>query len=219
MANVRLQDLAAIIHNTSRFNGNQFDMIHVENLIQTDTPIESTLSWFVPAGVSPDPIANALFKTSKMSMYPRTEAELTNGTQDVVQEAETGKIADLKDDFAKLFMLCMMKQATLTPVIGSTNLYCLSYDYKLYPNDSNTNSFKFETELPFSGLTVAPNGGKVQMTVLMPLDSQIDIDATKGTAPNGTNVQAQIINIPSVNRNVVTFRYQIDPLFDIVYHY
>lgn len=57
------------------------------------------------------------------------------------------------------------------------------------------------------------------MTVLMPLDSQIDIDATKGTAPNGTNVQAQIINIPSVNRNVVTFRYQIDPLFDIVYHY
>lgn len=218
MANVRLQDLTAIIHNTSRYNGNQFDMIHVENLIKTDTPIENTLSWFIPAGVSPDPIANTLFKTTKMSMYPRTEAELTNGTQDVVQEAETGKLAELKDDFAKLMMLCMMKQATLTPVIGSTDLYCLSYDYKLYPSD-DTKTFQFETELPFSGLTVAPNGGKVQMTVLMPLDSQIDIDKTKGKAPNGANVQAQIVIIPSINRNTVTFRYQIDPVFDVFYHY
>lgn len=62
-------------------------------------------------------------------------------------------------------------------------------------------------------------GGVVQLTALMPIGSQIDINATKGIAPNNANIQAQILSITSINRNAVTFRYQIDPLFDIVYHY
>ncbi len=219
MANVRLQDLTAIIHNTSRSNGGKYDLVHVENLIQTDTPVESTLSWYVPAGVSPTPIASELLKSSKLAMYPRTEAELLDGTQDIIQEAQNGKASDLIDDFAKLMMLCMMKKATLTPVEGATNLYILSYDYKLFPNSTTPTNFKFSTELPFKGLTMAPNGGKVQMTVLMPLGAVIDPNATKGTAPNNPNIQEQIVNIPSINRNTVTFRYKIDPLFDIVYHY
>lgn len=219
MANVRLQDLTAIIHNTSRSNGGKYDLVHVENLIQTDTPVESTLSWYVPAGVSPTPIASELLKSSKLAMYPRTEAELLDGTQDIIQEAQNGKASDLIDDFAKLMMLCMMKKATLTPVEGATNLYILSYDYKLFPNSTTPTNFKFSTELPFKGLTMASNGGKVQMTVLMPLGAVIDPNATKGTAPNNPNIQEQIVNIPSINRNTVTFRYKIDPLFDIVYHY
>ena len=219
MANVRLQDLTAIIHNTSRSNGGKYDLVHVENLIQTDTPVESTLSWYAPAGVSPTPIASELLKSSKLAMYPRTEAELLDGTQDIIQEAQNGKASDLIDDFAKLMMLCMMKKATLTPVEGATNLYILSYDYKLFPNSTTPTNFKFSTELPFKGLTMAPNGGKVQMTVLMPLGAVIDPNATKGTAPNNPNIQEQIVNIPSINRNTVTFRYKIDPLFDIVYHY
>lgn len=219
MSNVRLQDLTAIIHNTSRYNSGKFDMVHVENLIQTDTPIDPNLNWYVPAGVTPNPIANELFKSSNLSMYPRTEAELLDGTQDIVQEAETGKVADLTDDFAKLMMLCMLKKMSLTPVTDSQNLYCLSYDYKLFPDPTNPANFKFSVELPFKGLDIAPNGGVVQLTTLMPISSQIDINATKGIAPNNANIQAQILTIPSINRNVVTFRYQIDPLFDIVYHY
>jgi len=219
MANVRLQDLTAIIHNTSKFNGGKYDTIHVENLIQTDTPVENTLGWYVPAGVSPNPIATELFKSSNLSMYPRTESELLDGTQDIVQEAQTGNLTDLTDDFAKLMMMCMLKKIPLTPVADTTNLYCLSYDYKLFHDVTNTNNFKFSVELPFKGLTVAPNGGIVQLTVLMPIGSQIDVDATKGTAPNNPNIQEQIVNISSINRNTVTFRYQIDPLFDIVYHY
>lgn len=219
MANVRLQDLTAIIHNTSRSNGGKYDLVHVENLIQTDTPVEPTLSWYVPAGVSPTPIASELLKSSKLAMYPRTETELLDGTQDIVQEAESGKLSNLTDDFAKLMMLCMMKKASLTPIDGATNLYILSYDYKLFPDIVTPTNFKFSTELPFNGLTVASNGGAVQMTVLMPLGSTIDPDATKGTASNNPNIQEQVINIPAINRNTVTFRYQIDPLFDIVYHY
>ena len=219
MANVRLQDLTAIIHNTSRSNGGKYDLVHVENLIQTGTPVESTLSWYVPTGVSPNPIASALFKSSKLAMYPRTEAELTAGTQDMIEEAKTQKLTDLTDDMAKLMMLCMMKKTTLIPIAGATNLYRLSYDYKLFPDITTPTNFKFSTELPFKGLTVAPNGGKVQMTVLMPMGAQIDVNATKGQAPNNPNIQEQIVNIPSINRNTVTFKYQIDPLFDIVYHY
>ena len=219
MANVRLQDLTAIIHNTSKYNGGKYDTVHVENIIQTDTAVDPNLNWYVPSGVSPNPVAIELFKSSKLALYPRTEAELLEGTQDIVQEAQTGKLADLTDDFAKLMLLCMLKKTPLTPVADSTNLYRLSYDYKLFPEASTPTNFKFSVELPFKGLTIAPNGGAVQLTVLMPIGAVIDENATKGTAPNNPNIAEQIGDVKLTNRKTVTFRYQIDPLFDIVYHY
>ena len=134
-------------------------MVHVENLIQTDSPVDPSQNWYVPAGVTPNPIATQLFKSSNLSMYPRTEAELLDGTQDIVQEAQTGKVADLTDDFAKLMMLCMLKKMSLTPITDSQNLYCLSYDYKLFPDPTTPTNFKFSVELPFKGLNIATNGG------------------------------------------------------------
>jgi hypothetical protein len=220
MANVHLQDLTAIIHNTSRFNGGKYDIVHVENLIQTDTPVEPTLNWYVPAGITPNPVAEALFRATNMSMYPRSESELVDGTQDMVEEAKAGNAPELTNDMSKLMMMCMLKKMVLTPIADSPNLYCLSYDYKIFPDLTNPNSFKFITELPFKGLEIAPNGGAVQLSVLMPLNSIVDEQATFGTLPNGQQVQEQTVQIANnINRKIVTFRYQIDPLFNIVYNY
>jgi hypothetical protein len=219
MATVRLQDLTATIHNTSRFNGGKFDMVHVENLIQTDTPIDPTQCWYVPAGITPNPIAELLFRSQNMSMYPRSEADLLAGTQDIFEEAKSGKVPELTEDMSKLMMLSMLKKTPLTPVADTTNLYLLSYDYKIFPDLTNPSIFKFVSELPFKGLDVAPNGGTVQLAVNMPLGSVIDEAATIGTLPNGQQIQEQIVTIPNINRKVVTFRYNIDPLFNIVYHY
>lgn len=219
MPNVRLQDLTAVIHNTSRYNGGKYDMVHVENLIQSDDPIDLNQFWYVPAGVTPNPVAEVLFRSSNMSMYPRTELELLSGTEDIFEEAKSGQVPELTEDMSKLMMLSMLKKMSLTPVPDTTNLYCLSYDYKIFPDLTDPNVFRFVAELPFHGLDVASNGGVVQMSVVMPLSSIIDEAATHGTLPDGQQIQEQMIQIPSINRTVVTFRYQIDPLFNIVYHY
>lgn len=220
MANVRLQDLTAIIHNTSRSNGGKYDLVHVENLIKTDTPIDPNLHWYVPDGITPSPFATMLFQSKNMAMYPRSEADLTNGIQDMLEEAKARKEVELTDDFAKLLMLCTLKNKSLTPVDGAQNLYLLSYDYKLFPDTStNPAKFKFVAELPFKGLNIAPDRGTVQLTVLMPLDSKIDPVATKGTAPDNANINEQIVPITRINRQTVTFRYQKDPIFTIVYNY
>lgn len=218
MANVRLQDLTAIIHNTSRFNGGKYDLVHVENLIQTDTPIDPNLSWYVPNGETPSSLLNKIIKSSKIPMYPRTANELLEGTQDIVSEAQNGKLEDFSKDLVQLSMLCALKKTSLTPLTDTTNLYLLSYDFKLFP-DPQTQKFMFVTEIPFKGLQVAPNGGKVQLTVTMPIGSKIDVNATKGTASNNKDIQEQIITIPQTSRTIVVFHYQIDPKFDIIYNY
>jgi hypothetical protein len=113
----------------------------------------------------------------------------------------------------------MLKKMTLTPIPDSTNLYCLSYDYKIFPELTNPNTFKFVSELPFNGLPLATNGGIVQLSVVMPLNAQIDDSTTIGTATNGTKIEEHTVNLAPINRNVVIFRYNIDPLFNIIYHY
>lgn len=219
MANVRIQDLTAIIHGTSKYNGGKYDTVHVENIIQTDDAINPNSVWYVPSGSSINPVAAALFKATNTVMYPRTEEELLKGTDDTKEEALKGDQTGLIQDFSQLMMMSLIKKVTLSPIPDCTNLYSLSYDYKLYPKDETTKTFEFISELPFSGLMVAPNGGAVQMTVIMPINSQIDAKATKGTDTSGKEITELVTNIPQINRNVVTFKYQIDPLFNIVYHY
>lgn len=219
MATVRLQDLTAIIHATSRYNGGKYDTVHVENIIQTDEPIDTSAVWYVPNGVTSNPVADLMFHTTNMPMYPRSEAELLEGTQDIFDEAKQGKVPELTEDASKLMMMSMMKKTSLTAVADTINLYCLAYDYKIFPDITDTNKFKFVSELPFNGLALATNGGVVQMSVIMPLGAKINADETKGTATNGQNIEEQVHAMDTVNRNVVTFRYNIDPLFDIVYNY
>lgn len=215
MPNITLQDLTAMIHNTSQSNGGQYDLVHVETIIKTDTPISPDKFWYVPSGVTINPIAEAVFKATNISMYPTSEEELLAGTQDIAEQAKASSFDGVLEDSSKLMMLSLMKKQSLEPIVGTTNCYRLAYDYKIFPV---ANNFDFKVQLPFSGLGMI-GGSIVQMTIIMPLNSAIDPVATEGVAINGQKIEELITPINNIGRNIISFRYQNDPVFTIRYHY
>lgn len=218
MPNIQLQDLTAIIHNTSSYNGDQFDLVHVETLLLTSEPLPPEMNWYVPDGTTIPPEAEAFFGATNIAMYPMFEDTLLKDTSDIQSEAQTNQFSAVLDDAAKLLMRSVMKKSNLALVTGTNNLYRLSYDYKLFHLKDVSRTYDFKVCLPFDGLGIQ-NGGAIQMAVNMPLGATIDAEATKGQAPDGTNLEEQITTIAGINRNVVSFRYQQDPLFTIRYHY
>lgn len=218
MPNITLQDLTAIIHGTSRSNNNQFDLVHVETLLQTTETIPPEMMWYVPNGTSIPPEVAAFFKALNIEMYPMTEQKILNGTQDVLQEAQANNTADVEKDTAMLLLRSIMVKGNLQLVSGATNLYHVAYDYKLFPLKDAPNTYEFKVLLPFDGLTMQ-NGGAIQMTVITPLNAQIDNAASTAQTPNGQIIPTQITQVPNIARNIVSFRYQQDPLTNIKYHY
>lgn len=218
MANIVLQDLTAIMHSTSKYNGNQFDSVHVEILLQTDVALTPENQWYIPSGVSVPNAILEFFKATNIAMYPMLANEVIAGTEDIIAQSEAGNLQDVELDAAKLMLRAIMKKTSFTPVNGTSNLYMLSYDYKLYPMKEVPNSYEFKVQLPFSGLGMI-NGSRVQMTVIMPITAQIDPTATKGVAINGVEVNELVKPMENVNRNILSFEYHQDPVFTIRYHY
>lgn len=219
MPNIVLQDLTAIIHSTSRYNGNQFDTVHVEILLQTDVPLTPNDQWYIPfGGISVPNEVLEFFKATNIAMYPMKADEVIAGTQDIIAQSEAGNLQDVELDAAKLMLRAIMKKTSFTPVSGTNNLYMLSYDYKLYPLKEAPTSYEFKVQLPFSGLGM-PNGSKVQMTVIMPISSKIDPNATKGIAIGGVEVNELVKPMENVNRNILSFEFHQDPVFTIRYMY
>lgn len=216
--NVILQDLTAMIHNVSRSNGGQYDLVHVENIIKTDVPIPQDKYWYVPNGVTSNPMADLIFKSTNISMYPTSEEELLAGTTDIFEQAKSGNFDGTYEDASKLMMLSLMKKQALEPITGATNLYKLSYDYKIFPVINTPNTYDFKVQLPFSGLGVAA-GGVVQMTIIMPLGCKIDPETTEGIDIHGQKIQEVTTPIANIGRNIISFRYQNDPIFTIRYCY
>lgn len=211
---IDLQTFSAIIHNTSQY-GLDHDTIHVEILLKTNEAIPETLQWYVPAGVNiPKSVLN-IIKDSNLQLYPISQEKLTAGTEDIQTQAAEGNLKEVMDDASKLFLLSVLKKGTLTPIEGSQNLYKLSYDYNLYPDDEN--NFELHVHLPFDGLTLNQSGGKVTVTALCPLSCTIDSTFTKGTDENNTEITEVITETP--NNKIVSFTYALDPLFAIRYKY
>lgn len=217
MPNMTLQDVTAIINGTSRY-GSGFDTCHVEMLLVTDTPFPAETSWYVPNqdGSTVPPDVNQILNLGQIKMYPQSEATLTQGIDDVKQQALNGDLQGVLDDMQKLILLALLKKVQLTPVLGTANTYMMKYDYKIFPNVQN--SFNFYIQLPFDTLTLAA-GGRIQCTAITPSGSVIDPVNTKGIDLNGTELQEQIGNAVASNRPVVSFVYQNDPIFTICYHY
>lgn len=216
---INMQDLTAIINNTSRY-GLPYDTVHVETLLVTDEPLPMESCWFVPAGVSVPPEVMQFFNAASMAnlpMYPIKEENILAGTEDIRQQAEEGNLKEVMGDAAKFMLRAVMKKTPLIPLSGSSNTYMVTYDYKLYPVANNTFEFKFR--LPFDGLELNTSGGRVQASVITPINAAIDPNGTKGTAQNGADITEFVTAIPNTGRNMVSFYYQIDPEFVIQYRY
>ena len=225
MPNIRLQDVTAIINGTSQYNSNAFDTCHVEMLLVTDEAIPPETGWYVPLqnGSTVPPIIMEIFKLSNLQMYPQNESTITKGVEDAKEQALAGNTQGVFDDMSKLLLISLLKKMSLVPVNGSTNTYMLQYDYKLFPiKDVQIPTYQFYVQLPFDTLTLV-TGGRIQCTVLTPINSIIDSESTKGTIfNNGTpsgNIEEQTTRAEASKRPVVSFEYQNDPLFVVQYHY
>lgn len=222
MANIKLQDVTAIINGTSRYNGNQYDTCHVEMILEASEPIPDTLSWYIPKPDNPTipPIVAEIFKMSNTNYFPQSEATLTQGLGDTLDQAKNNDLEGVIQDIPKLLLLSILKKVNLTPILNSANCYMLQYDYKLYPlPDIQPPTFEFYIQLPFDTLSVA-QGGKVQCTILTPIGSVLDQANTKGILENNTGViEEHVANAQYSRRPVVSFEYQNDPLFIVRYSY
>lgn len=211
---IKLQQLTAIIHNSSRL-GLDHDIVHVETLLNTTEPLPQGSSWFVPAGVNVPQAVLDILKLGNLQLYPMKSDTLLNGTEDIAKSAQEGNLQDVINDSSKLLLLSILKNTTICPIAGSTTLYKLSYDYNLYPTSDGY--YELHVQLPFDGLELNPAGGKVQVSVLCPLGSTVDQVFTKGVDENKTEITEAITN--TQNNVIVTFNYQKDPLFAVRYKY
>ena len=73
--------------------------------------------------------------------------------------------------------------------------------------------------LPFDGLDLNPSGGRVQVTVVTPIDAIVDPVNTKGIAPENPDIAEIITPTNNTRRQIVSFEYHKDPEFHIRYTY
>ena len=223
MVNIILQDLTAIIHGTSTSITNpakKYDLVHVETLLKTSEPLPPTANWYVPNGTSIPPEIADFFKARNISMYPMSEETILQGTEDVIAQAKNNQVENTEKDVSMILLRAVMTKSNLTIVADANNLYHVAYDYKLYQVKDIPNTYEFKVQLPFNGLAI-PTGGqaKIKMAVLLPLDAQVNPNATKGIVVGGQTIQQLTTQIPNVGRQVVSFEYHNDPDFVIQYHY
>ncbi|WP_408033826.1 MULTISPECIES: hypothetical protein [Bacillaceae] len=216
--NIRLQDVSVVINGTSRYNGNLYDTVHVETLLVMDEPIPAEETWYVPNGSSVPPEVLNFFKIAGIDMNPKKASTILQGTEDIREQAEGENLQGVIEDAARYMMRAVLKKTPLTAISGSPNTYLLSYDYKIYPINNGTD-YEFNIRVPFDGLTVAGNGGRVQLTIITPIGAQIDTSLTKGVDENGQEISELVSPVPNVNRQIVSFAYQIDPDFIVRYRY
>lgn len=219
MKQIKLQDLTAVVHGTSRYNGGKWDTVSVQTLLVVDEPLPADVSWYVPSGVSVPPEVLAMFNATGLKMFPTLESNILAGTEDIGNQAQEGNLAEVQVDAARFMLRAIMKKTPLIPIPDAPNTYLLSYDYKLYPVQGVPNAFEFAVRLPFDGLTFHPQGGRVQVSFLAPVGAQIDDAATQGRDENGVEISEQKVHLANSNRFAVNFGYQIDPDFVIRYVY
>lgn len=217
MPNIKLQDVTIFVNGTSRYNKNAFDTVLVKTLLQSDEPI--TDEYYVPSGVTANPDIFKILDLQGLEITPFRASTLLEGTEDIQEQALNGNPSETLSDAAKLLLLSLMKKSQLVPVVGSKNTYELTYEYKIFPLKENPNSYQFEIRVPFDGLGIHPQGGRVEVTVILPRMAQVDGNLTKGVDEQGVEIQEVLYPTPNVNRQIVTFSYQKDPLFTIRYNH
>lgn len=216
MPNIKLQDVMIFINGTSRYNGNSFDTVMVKTTIHSDEPILD--EYYVPSGVTANPALLELLRLQNLEVTPFKASTLLAGTEDIQTQALNGNPAGTLEDASKLLLLSVLKKAQLVPVPGSTNLYELTYEYKVFPMTSQNmpNTYEVQIRVPFDGLGMT-NGSRVEVSAILPRMVDVDPNATQGKDINGAEIAELVYEMPNVNRKAVTFAYQLDPLFTIRY--
>ncbi|MBU3227371.1 hypothetical protein [Clostridium algidicarnis] len=218
--NIKLQDFTATIHQTSKYNGGEFDLVHVESLIVTDQPIPSDDTWYIPNSKPIDPMFKSIFEHAKINLMPTHSSliqERIDGFGDALNEAMSGDENETKKDITTLALLSAFSKTTLNPIENTENTYLLSYSYKLFPIAPNI--FELKVTLPFPGFIMPDNGDEIQITVVTPINAIIDKEKTMGISEDNQQIQPQYAEFTYSRKQAISFQYTTDPEFTIRYNY
>jgi len=217
MPNVILQDVNAVVHGTSR-HGLEYDIVHVSMLLQTDEPIPSDVEWAIPHIEEIPSKAVALLKDGKTPIYPILKSKLRQDINSFQENVDTNNKEELLDDINKALLLTCMHTTQLEPLENNDRTYLISYKYRLYPVEPN--NFEFKVMLPFDSLGLYSSGGRLQLTLVAPTGAIINPNITDAVDFNGNSVANETISqIANINKNIVSFVIQQDPIFTIRYNY
>ncbi|MDC3416675.1 hypothetical protein [Aquibacillus salsiterrae] len=200
MPNIKLQDVMIFVNGTSRYNKNAFDTVLIKTLLHSDEPI--TEEYYVPSGVTANPDIFKILELQGLEITPFKASTLLKGTEDIQEQALNGNPSETLSDAAKLLLLSLMEKSQLVPVAGSKNTYELTYEYKIFPQQGNANSYEFEIRVPFDGLGIHPQGGRVEVTVVLPRMAELDGNLTKGVDEQGAEINEVPYPTPNVNRQL-----------------
>lgn len=220
MTNIKLQDFTATIHRASQHNGGQFDLIHVESLIESDQPIPSDEFWYIPSTKPIDNTIKAFLEQNKTPIVPTSGLvmeERIKSAMDIMEQARAESQEGTRDDMLTYALLASMTKANLKLLDGTPSTYLFSYDYKIYSIAPNV--FEFKIILPFPGFIIPDNGDQIQLTFIAPIGAIIDETNTNGIDDAGQPVIPEYFKPNNGKKQIVAFKYQRDPIFTIRYHY
>ncbi|MHB1420828.1 MAG: hypothetical protein ACYCX4_14825 [Bacillota bacterium] len=213
MPNCSLQDAVITVTSASRY-GLPYDLAHVETIFQLDSQLQPEDVFLVPGDqFIPNEIMNIL-RLAKLDFTPMSKSEvvanLSDFTQEVTEQNREAVIADAAIGLAAVYMKPVQFQQ-----IGSSNLYRVSYDYTIFPNQDN--NFYVYARLPFRSFPLS-TGGQIRLVVVLPAGAQFDPAETQGVALNGQVIEEQQA-VAANDKQVISFFYQNDPDFTVKYRY
>lgn len=214
MSNVLRQTLTASIIPQSRY-GIGFDIVKIDTIFETDTPISPETAWYMPSGpVIPQYIIELLSKSGQEVpyLYP-ISASYFEGVDDVQKQASDGNETEVLKDVSRLLLESVLKRVTLSPISG--NVYQYSYEIKVQP-DTNGN-YKFKFSIPLKGLGFQ-GMNEISADIILPKGASVDESITQGQDPNGNTLQETFVTTQT-GRKVVSFHYKTDPDFIVSYKY
>lgn len=214
MANVIRQTLTANVIPESQY-GVGYDVIKIDTLFETDTPIPQDMAWYIPAGpVIPQYIIDLIEKSGQEIPYLHPiPASYFEGVEDVQIQAASGNEEEVLKDVSRLLLESVLKKVVFTPING--NVYQYSYEIKAQA-DQNGN-FKFKFFIPLKGLGYQ-GMNEVSADIILPKGANLDAAVTQGQDPNGNVIEEQVVST-NTNRKVVSFYYKTDPEFIVSYRY
>lgn len=214
--NVQLHETVMTVTPTSRYNLNH-DIVHVETFFRTDKPVPEDEVFYVPGNDEVPAHILEILELGGFTFEPIVASEVAKQVSNFGEVIEKGTKEEALADAMIGLGSKYLNQINLKPVSKETNLYRLSYEYALIPEEDE--SFVIQTTLPHKGFNM-PTRGQVRFVVVLPTSAKCDREVTQGKDPNSTQIiQEQTPANVANGREVVSFFYQNDPEFTVKYNY
>jgi hypothetical protein len=212
MYNCISQETLITVIPTSR-HGQPYDIARVEATFQLDGPIMENDLLLVPQMELIPKRMLEMLKLSRVNLAPMPESYVTKALSDYEVESNDPNRDKETEEDAMLGMVRKYLSKTVPQQIGSDYFYRVSYEYTIFPNESQ--SYFLYAAVPFKGFEL-PTHGQIRFICLLPTGSRII--ATTGKDINSQQLQADVDDVAQ-GKPVISYFWQNDPDFEVEYTY